>query len=153
MDWNARLEEFTGGRNDTQPERPLALGGGRDQQRRLDDHAARHLQASGAGLHLAPSGKHRVWLLKQEGEDLRKSVDLIEGETITDVFRGYAINEDEEDMTLTFTDCNGNPACDKTKIETGLESITEYEKKLAETTALTSKLALFFPSNNPTSWT
>jgi hypothetical protein len=66
-------------------------------------------------------------------------------ETITDVHRGYAIQDDG--MELTFDECKRNPACDKTKIEPGLESITEYAKKLAETTALTSRLSLFYAFN------
>lgn len=70
-------------------------------------------------------------------------------ETITDIYRGYAIDENEEDLGLDFTACIGNPACDRTKIETGLESITEYAKKLAEAAALTSKFALFYSFEQP----
>jgi len=76
-------------------------------------------------------------------DELRTRAGFTVRETITDIHRGYAI-EANEGGTLTFDECFRNPDCDKTKIETGLESITEYAKKLAETTALTSKLALFY---------
>jgi hypothetical protein len=65
-------------------------------------------------------------------------------ETITDRLRGYAIDDDEEELGLEFDDCTNNPACDKNKIETGLESITELSRKLSENTALASRLGIFY---------
>jgi hypothetical protein len=70
-------------------------------------------------------------------------------ETITDTFRGYAINDDEEDNGLEFDDCTGNPACDRYKIETGAESITEYARKLDEDSAFSSRLGLFYAFQQP----
>jgi len=68
-------------------------------------------------------------------------------ENITDVFRGYAINEDEEDLGLDFDECIGNPDCDKYKVETGLESITEYARKFEPESIFTSRLAFFYAFN------
>jgi hypothetical protein len=68
-------------------------------------------------------------------------------ETITDVFRGYAINEDEEDLGLDFDDCINNPACDSFKLESGLESITEYARKFDQEAIFTSRLGLFYSFN------
>jgi hypothetical protein len=70
-------------------------------------------------------------------------------ETITDTFRGYAINDDEEDRGLEFDDCTGNPDCDQFKFETGLESITEYARKLDEDSAFSSRLGLFYAFQQP----
>jgi len=68
-------------------------------------------------------------------------------ETLTDVFRGYAINEDEEDAGLDFDACVGNEACDGFKLETGLESITEYARKFDQEAIFTSRLGLFYSFN------
>jgi len=68
-------------------------------------------------------------------------------ETLTDVFRGYAINGDEEDKGLDFDECINNPDCDKNKIESGLESITEYARKFDQEAIFTSRLALFYSFN------
>jgi hypothetical protein len=68
-------------------------------------------------------------------------------ETLTDAFRGYAINEDEEDRGLDFDACINNEACDRFKLETGLESITEYARKFDQEAIFTSRLGLFYSFN------
>ena len=68
-------------------------------------------------------------------------------EVITDIFRGYAINDDEEDLGLDFDACVNNPDCDRHKIESGLESITEYARKFDEDAIFTSRLGLFYSFN------
>jgi hypothetical protein len=65
-------------------------------------------------------------------------------ETITDTFRGYARDDDEEDLGLEFDDCIANPDCDGIKVETGIESITEYARKFDKESAFTSRLGLFY---------
>jgi hypothetical protein len=98
-------------------------------------------------LHLSQSmGVGRTIIAPDE---LRTRFGFTVRETITETYRGHAIDENEEDLQLTFDDCTDNPACDKTKVETGLESISEYAKKLAETTGFTSKLAFFYSFEQP----
>ncbi len=63
-------------------------------------------------------------------------------ETLTDVFRNFAAE-------TSVDTCTGNPNCERTKVETGLESITELARKLGETTSLSSKLGLFYSFEQP----
>ncbi|HWN82541.1 MAG TPA: DUF3078 domain-containing protein [Candidatus Udaeobacter sp.] len=70
-------------------------------------------------------------------------------ETLTDDFRGYAIDDDEEEKGLDFDDCINNPDCDQDKIELGLESVTEYARKWDEEAIFTSRLGLFWAFKQP----
>ena len=63
-------------------------------------------------------------------------------ETLTDVFRNFAAE-------ASVDSCTGNPDCERTKVETGLESVTELGRKLGETTSLSSKLGLFYSFEQP----
>jgi hypothetical protein len=70
-------------------------------------------------------------------------------ETITNHYRGFAIGQDEKDKGLGFSDCIDNPECSKTKVETGLESVTEFARNLSENAAIASRLGVFYSFVQP----
>jgi hypothetical protein len=89
-------------------------------------------QSVGVGRYLVP-------------EELNTRLGFSVREVLTDRFREFSRDEDED----AIESCTDNPACDDLKVETGLESITEYAKKLSANTSLASKLGFFFSFEQP----
>jgi hypothetical protein len=84
---------------------------------------------------------------RQFNEELRSRFGFSVREIITENFRRYGCTDEEREAIEDVG--TRDRACDPLRVDTGLESVTQYQRSFEERTSLRSRLKLFFSFEQP----